>query len=182
MSRTHILKRKFNMTYDDLRRLYHELGTINAVVTRLGVSRRSVINWMREGNIEGIHHRTIKPARATALFAWIKEHPGCRLPTTIAGIAALTGLSKDLIKQALARRARATRRALLEMPVLSNQSGSIVDIRGRRLPLGAIASYDIKLNWYTLEVTVYGDLRDGSDFEARISRTEYKRLCTQSET
>jgi len=178
MSRNHILKVTLGMSYDDLRALYARLGTIKAVQAHLGVSRRTIINWMRQGGIKGVLHRTHRMQRQPALFAWIKEHPGCKLPTTLAGISEATGLSKVLVKQALARRARTTRKALLEMPLLMHQPGSLLDDRGRHIPLAAIVAYDIRLNHYTLDVSVDGELRDGSCFCAKLSRHEYKRLCS----
>jgi len=179
MSRQHILKTKYNMTYEDLRRLYHRLGTIKAVMAELGVARRTVINWMREGGITGIDHRTHRVVKKTALFQWIEEHPHCRLPTSLAGIVDQTGLPKSLVKQALARRAKGMRKSLMALPLLMNQPGSLIASDGRRLPLAAIASYDLRLNWFTLDVTVIGDLRSGEYFEAKMSKAEYRQLCSQ---
>ena len=179
MSRRHLLLEVMGMTYGDLSNMYHELGTIRAVCARLGVSRRSVINWMREGNIVGTKHahRHLTKRRTTALFEWIAAHPDVRLPTNVRGIAAQTQLPAVQVKAALLRRARAVRTHLMSLQPLMLGRGTFIASDGRTLPVAAVATYSLRVNMYSLRVHLEGELRNGDYFEAVMTRVQYAQLC-----
>ena len=167
------------LTYGDLRRLYAEHRTIPALVEHLGVSRRSVINWMREAGIAGTVHRThvMRKHRTTALFQWIKEHPGVALPQNIAGISAITGINKKQVKEALYRREKKMQAALRELGPIMDGHGTFVTRAGVTLPVSAVACYSLRLEKYSLDVMLEGELRDSTPFVAKMTREQYRKLC-----
>jgi hypothetical protein len=167
------------MTYDDFAKLYRELSTIEALVERLGVSRRSVINWMRQAGIVGTVHRRhkMKAKRTTALFRWIMEHPGVKLPTTVKGIVRVTSLTRHQVDCALRHRQQQLQRHLESLTPLMLGHGTFETWSHVTLPVAAVATYSIEVDKFSLLVTIEGELRNGELFVATMSRADFKRLC-----
>jgi len=118
----------------------------------------------------------MKPRGQTKLFRWIKEHPGTRLPASVKGIAEITGLPRDQVKQALYRRSKEVERSLRSLPMLMQGKG-VLTTGKKRIPVAAIAEYDLRVLHYSLEIVVWGTLRDGSAFKAKVSKADYRKMC-----
>lgn len=184
MSRRHFLTEIFNMTYDDLRKLYVRLGTVQKVADHFGVSLRTVKNWMKEGGIEGHAHLSVsrRPEFASKFVRWVREHPGVTLPRSARDIAIMTGIPQPAITAYLHRRRQKVLRQVEALPALTGLNVVLKDRNGSYVPTASINCYAYKVDLYSLKVLIYGERRTGGVFSVLLPYRQFIRLMTRAPT
>jgi hypothetical protein len=178
MSRRHFLKDIFGMDYAQLKEMYIKYGTIKKLADRLGVTDRTVKNWMKEGNIQGIVHptRERKGKSMNAMKRWIAENPDVKLPRSPMQIAELTGIPLPSVKSFFVRRKVRLAKWLERFPDVRTLNVTFRSTDMTYVPAQAIQDYEFKIDSYSLKIMMYGTRKTGSIFRVLFTPKQYESL------
>jgi len=178
MSRRHFLKDIFGMDYDQLKAMYIKYGTIKKLADHLGVTDRTVKNWMREGNIQGIIHptRERKGKSMNAMRRWISENPKVKLPRSPMQISEITGIPLPSVKSFFVRRKKKLFLWTQRFPSLTELDIVLRAVDMTYVPTKSIDAYELKIDAYSLKILVYGMRKTGSVFRILMTPKEYESL------
>lgn len=182
MSRRHLLKDIFNMTYQDLEDLYRKLGTMKLVAEKLGVTDRTVRNWVKEGKIKALKHPTYNREKVSKMRQWINEHPEEKLPRNLLEITRITGFSKSVVYHYFYRRRDKALGHLQSMGDLRTTGKVLRATDNSYVPVKGIRDYALKVDKFNLRVLVYGERLTGGIFKVFMSMKQYKNLFTAPAT
>lgn len=166
------------MTRKDLAEQYVRFGSFRRLAEHLGVEPRTVQYWFRTLKLRGIRAKPHK--RTSAMERWLLANPGARLPPSASKIAKLSGLRVDLVSAYFRRRAANVAAYVEQLGDLRERTEILhavsVDAPERALlvPPRAIASYVVRVNQWTLDVSYEGVLRAGVAFRLVMPYTKVR--------
>lgn len=166
------------MDYEQLKAMYIKYGTIKKLADHLGVTDRTVKNWMKEGNIQGIVHptRERKGKSMNAMKRWILENPSVKLPRSPMQISAITGIPLASVKSFFVRRKDRLISWAQRFPPLTTLDVVLRSVDRTYVPTKAIDTYALKVDPYSLRIMVYGTRKTGSVFKVLFTAKEYEAM------
>ncbi len=169
------------LTVADLVAAYEREGTLRKTAAATGVCKNTLKKYLKGTDV--MHGRGARPqpyawraARTTPVTTWFKEHRNDRLPRSVRDLAELSGFSEGQVRKFLFNRQQAAYEYLRALGDLREQPKAIIDVAGRRIPLGMIQDYNLKVDRYDLTVQISGVLRLGLELRAVVGFSQYQGL------
>ena len=172
---------------EDFLRIYAECGTVAATARHLGVSKRTVSKYRMEAGLKVIAHRP-KTAPGTLTFAhdtgavaaWLREHPGVRLPYAYGEAAELTGLPVEMLRRFVERRNKKIKRWALSLGPLNRLlSTTLVSTEGRKVPARYLKEYTLSVDSRMGTIHIRGKLTSTCELEFLVTVAAYAKLFAQ---
>ena len=166
---------------------YNKVGSARKAAKKLGVDEKTVRKYLRMQGFQLQRPRKLAGVdsrngdRLPKLTAWLRDHPGQKLPRTIHGIAYRTGISENTVLQYFRRRKARLLKWLKTLPMKFEQDRIIVSTDGVKIPSEAIASYEYEVDLLTLEMTLKLWITFGAYMTAKVTWQHYLSLIGHSE-
>ena len=176
------------LTQLDLVELYEQSPAITILARDLGTTVKTLKKHLRLAGLNPPwNYPPRKPTRrhTSLLAAYLRNHRGCILPSSVPEITAATGLNRFVIHQYLYRRQERFLSRVVEdwsQFLFRHQKGMIFTLSRRTLPLHAIKRTYLTVDKFSLVITARFHLRDGSKRIFKIDPTYFRTTATVTTT
>lgn len=165
---------------EDLERAYEITGSIDRAAKALGICKATFVKYHRRtGQLPLGTKPNPYPWLGHAdhpVQQWLDKQIGA-IPRSPTYIAEQVGMAKNTVVMYLRRRRDALLAYLDKFGPLTDLGNlALLDVKGRRIQLGMIEQYRIKLDQYNLLVTIHGVLKFGGRVTIRVSFQKYREL------
>lgn len=173
-----------DITENDLRNLFAELKTREAVAKRLGVSKETVGKYGRSLGLTIPAHRPKQEGRPSMrsgygkIVSYLRNNPGAKIPSNGRKAAELIGVSQDNIYSYVKYRKKAFERYFGKMQPLWKLDKTVEDIQGRKIVLERVRAFDFEFDVRRMSVRIHLVLGEAFRTMAVMSISELEALYT----
>jgi transposase InsO family protein len=162
--------------------MYAQCGSRPKLATHLGVSTRTIGNWMQELRIHGTKckPKLRTPEKQSKIAQWLKANPDARLIRSPKHVAARMGVNVAALESWLYRRKKRILQYVKTLGTLDKHHASALSgVRPSTgatilVPPRAIAICVVDVDWWTLDVSYSGNLKAGLDYEVVVPYAQIK--------
>lgn len=139
---------------------YNKTGSARRAAKRLGVAEKTVRKYLRMQGFElprVVRRQGVDSSpenKLPVLVRWVREHPTARLPRTVKGIAAKTGISENTVLQYFRRRKARLSSWLKTLEPRLERGRIVIAVDGMQIPSEAVSNLEYEIELLDLSVTM----------------------------
>jgi hypothetical protein len=173
------------LSIQDLISAYEKGGSARAAAKLLGCEAKAVRKHLRAAGYTLVHTSNRRglgsKASPALLLEWMRAHPQSKLPRSIKGISAKTGIPVATIKRFLLNRRKRLQAWLEKLPTPEKVSPVVFDNTSMRIPSDIVEECSLHVEMYELKVNVCYVLRGFGPRKLDIPYKEYLKLIKVAE-